>query len=423
MSFTLVFNTSVSSTFTNPVAGCTWTPVAGSGNTRYTTTDSPTTIPSFAFVGKTWSSNLTQVLNIPSNVTTIGSYAFGGFGNNNCTSLTTVTIVSNNTVLNTVQQFAFQFCDSLLSINIPGSNIFLGNTCFANCANLQTITLNSLATLQNEFVFNSSPKITSITVTNATSNYSSLNGNLYNVSQTQLIQYAVGKTATAFTIPSSVTFIGNNAFQLCSSIQTVIIPNSVTYIGSEAFSLCYSLTSINIPSNVTFIGFSAFRQCNFTSITIPASVTSIRNQVFLNCSNLRTVTVSSTQKVTTATNAFSRSNGKIPILYTTAANYPPNNLDLTNQFTNVYLLNTNYYTIQSGQTKDLSVVFLPLTSTPVAATKFLVENYGGTGLTKDLSEIFEPYTTGAQAQATNFLVENYNGSGVTKDLNLIFKPL
>jgi hypothetical protein len=156
---------------------------------------------------------------------------------------------------------------------------------------------------------------------------------------------------------------------------------------------------------------------------LPASVTTINSQAFLNNTSLNTVTVSSTQKVNTATNAFSRDNGKIPNLYTTVANYPPNNLGLTDQFTNVYLLNrTNYYTIQSGQTKDLSDVFTPLTSTSAVATGFLVKNYNGTGLTKDLNQIFEPYTTGAQAQATNFLVKNYNGIG-QKDLNLIFKPL
>ena len=53
----------------------------------------------------------------------------------------------------------------------------------------------------------------------------------------------------------------------------------------------------------------------------------------------------------------------------------------------------------------------------------IVENYNNGGVNKDLSEIFEPYTSGTIASTTNFIVENYNGTGLTKDLNLIFKPL
>lgn len=83
---------------------------------------------------------------------------------------------------------------------------------------------------------------------------------------------------------------------------------------------------------------------------------------------------------------------------------------------------TNYYTIQTGQSTDLSDVFAPLTSTSAATTNFLVENYNNTGVTKDLNQIFEGYVSGSQAQTTNFIIENYNGTGI-KDLNQIFKPL
>ena len=83
---------------------------------------------------------------------------------------------------------------------------------------------------------------------------------------------------------------------------------------------------------------------------------------------------------------------------------------------------TNYLTIQSNQTLDLSDIFVPLSGTQGPKTNFIVENYNNGGVNKDLSEIFEPYTSGTTASTTNFIVENYNGSG-TKDLNLIFKPL
>ena len=95
---------------------------------------------------------------------------------------------------------------------------------------------------------------------------------------------------TTTTIPESVTYngttysvtsIGDNAFEYCSSLTSITIPNSVTSIGEYAFEYCSSLTSITIPNSVTSIGEYAFYNCkSITSTTIPNSVTNIGNQAF-----------------------------------------------------------------------------------------------------------------------------------------------
>ena len=87
------------------------------------------------------------------------------------------------------------------------------------------------------------------------------------------------------TIPSAVTYngttypvstIGDNAFDGCSGLTSVIIPNSVTSIGYGAFFNCSGLTSVTIPNSVTTIGDYAFRGCSgLTEISIPNSVTTI----------------------------------------------------------------------------------------------------------------------------------------------------
>ena len=97
---------------------------------------------------------------------------------------------------------------------------------------------------------------------------------------------------TSITIPSSVTSIGNKAFFGCSSLHSVVIPNSVTRIGDCAFSCCSSLSSINIPDSVTSIGDGAFRDCfRLSSINIPDSVTSIGVAAFVGCSSLRSINI------------------------------------------------------------------------------------------------------------------------------------
>ena len=90
----------------------------------------------------------------------------------------------------------------------------------------------------------------------------------------------------------SVTSIGEQAFNGCSSLTSVTIGNSVTSIGSIAFGGCSSMTSVTIPNSVTSIGGRAFYGCSsLTSVTIPNSVTSIGDYAFYDCSSLTKVNI------------------------------------------------------------------------------------------------------------------------------------
>jgi len=142
--------------------------------------------------------------------------------------------------------------------------------------------------------FRSCTSLTSIEVTIANAAFSSVDGVLFNKNRTALIQYPAAKSENSYSIPDSVTSIGFAAFSSCSSLTSITMPDGITGIGNSAFSDCTSLTSIIIPGSVTSIGNGVFASCtSLTSVTIPNGVTSIGDYAFSGCTSLTSVTMGS----------------------------------------------------------------------------------------------------------------------------------
>ncbi len=185
-----------------------------------------------------------------------------------CNSLTSVTIGSDVT---NIGVGAFRGCSSLASITIPSSVTSIGFDAFEYCNSLTSVTIPAGVTNIEEGAFAGCSALTAINVNAANGAYSSVDGILYDKTQTTLIQCPGGKTG-AFTIPGSVTNIGAGAFFGCSGLTSITIPNSVTSIGAYAFSGCSSLTSVTIPGSVTSIGEVPFGGCSaLTAINVDTS--------------------------------------------------------------------------------------------------------------------------------------------------------
>jgi hypothetical protein len=227
-----------------------------------------TSIGNSAFISCT---GLTSVT-IPNSVTSIGAWAF-----QSCHSLTSVTIGNSVT---SIGDGAFLWCGSLTSVTIPNSVTSIGSSAFYDCTSLTSVTIPNSVVSIGENAFSWCTSLTAITVDALNSVYSSLAGVLFNESQTTLIQCPGGK-AGSYTIPNSVTSIGNQAFAGCASLTSVTIPNSVTSIGDWAFEVCSSLTSVTIPSSVTTIGSYAFSYCpSLTGAYFQGNAPSLGSSVF-----------------------------------------------------------------------------------------------------------------------------------------------
>ena len=178
--------------------------------------------------------SLTSVT-IPNSVTSIGEYAFY-----DCTSLTSVTIPDSVT---SICEYAFQGCTSLTSVTIPDSVTRIGAWAFESCTSLTSVTIPDSVTRIGSYAFRDCASLTGIWVAEGNSHYSSdVSGVLFNKDKTTLVQ-CPGAFA-AYTIPNSVTIIGDSAFFYCTSLTSVTIPDSVTIIEGGAFSDCDNLTDV-----------------------------------------------------------------------------------------------------------------------------------------------------------------------------------
>ena len=65
-----------------------------------------------------------------------------------------------------------------------------------------------------------------------------------------MICYPAGKPQLEYTIPSSVTVIGKNAFSYCAALTTLTIPASVTSIEEKAFYGCEALAEMTVLATI-----------------------------------------------------------------------------------------------------------------------------------------------------------------------------
>ncbi len=203
---------------------------------------------------------------------------------------------------------------TITSVTIPASVTEIGANAFAGCTNLTSVTYGgdwSKLTIQsgnpvvedaaedaaNEQLFNFefTPDNTAVIVKryNGTAADVTIPSRSQGKPVTEIGRAAFyGSSVTSVTIPDSVTFISDAAFENCSSLTNISIPNSVTSIGFSAFSSCTSLKSITLPSSLSSISEALFFGCSqLTTIHIPDSVSSIRPYAFYNCGKLETIRI------------------------------------------------------------------------------------------------------------------------------------
>ena len=212
----------------------------------------PNTVNKIGYGAFYYCTGLTSMI-IPNSVKSIGGWAFEG-----CSGLISVEIPNSVT---SIEDDTFYGCSGLTSVIIPNSVDTIRSSAFEYCSSMKSITIPSSVASIGLWTFAFCDSLKSITVDQGNTHYCDIEGVLYTVNKDTLIAYPNGK-GSSYSIPNSVTIIGNAAFVGCSDLTSVVIPNSVNSIIEWAFEYCNKMKSITIPSSVTSIGGYIFYGCD-----------------------------------------------------------------------------------------------------------------------------------------------------------------
>ncbi len=213
---------------------------------------------------------------------------------------------------------------------------------------LNTVTLPATLATIGDWAFSSISPLASYTVASGNSNFSTINGCLYNKTAETLLYWPNAKSDQAI-IPEGTVTIHTGAFEGCNFIRFINIPNTiknivtpaflwtgnlwgfdvaetnpwfstkdgvlydrdqkkivaypnqkgnyydipygVNEIGPSAFGGCWNLTALNIPMSVTKISNMAFYCTNLTRVVLPSSINTIDAEAFDGCEKLESITV------------------------------------------------------------------------------------------------------------------------------------
>ena len=203
---------------------------------------------------------------------------------------------------------AFARNSYLKTVLIPDSITLIEQEAFAECRNLEMVTLSSNLEELYDRVFYNNDMLTSIEIPKSlkelTTNFGADAGPFNSCDGLKNVSFEQGTTKIAsvlfancpgiesIVIPDTVTDIEYYAFYGSKNLREVTMPESITSIGWSAFEKCTGLTNILIPKSVTAIGQSAFADCtNLESIQLPDSITDITDYMFQNCTALKNITI------------------------------------------------------------------------------------------------------------------------------------
>lgn len=238
--------------------------------------DSVRKIKSSAFAS---CSNLTDVI-MPSAIKVIEESLFS-----DCVNLNKITLPS---CVEIIEEGAFFNCSTLTDVVMPDSVKTIKGRAFSNCEALRSVEIPcSVNNIEANPFSNTGLK----EIICNSPYYVFENKALFTKDRSTLVSY-IGNERK-YVVPSSVTVIGNGAFEKCYTLY-IMVPSSVVRIEDNAFYECPYLRKVELPSTLKQLGEDVFHGCELLeSVNIPSCASEIPIGAFSLCSSLLNINIPS----------------------------------------------------------------------------------------------------------------------------------
>ena len=202
---------------------------------------------------------------------------------------TTVAELSINSKVETIKANAFYNAQSVKTLVALKNVKFIESDAFSGCTKLERAALPFIGNeLDSSAIFSSvfgkvADSLKEVVILQGTKIYDKAFSGLNYIESIEL--------------PTTIRFLGEAAFESCSSLATIIgLPNNLKIIKDNTFSGCTKLSSKIIKnlinSDLEIIGSKAFAKCEtLDSIVIPENVRHIGIGAFAGCSKLQSITL------------------------------------------------------------------------------------------------------------------------------------
>ena len=249
-----------------------------------------------------------EKINLPKNLTEVDTYGWNWwYPFEGCSNLEKVEFEEGITQIPT----GIFGETGLKEVEIPDTVTSISERSFADCANLEKVTLSkNLKSIGNR-AFVRCTKIEKINLPKSLTEVDTYGINWWypfdGCSNLKEIEFEEGITQIPtgifgntglenVKIPDTVTSIGERSFADCANLEEVKISDTVTSIGVRSFTDCVNLEKVNLSKNLKSIGNRAFAKCTkIEKINLPKSLTEIDTYwsnwwyPFDGCSNLKEI--------------------------------------------------------------------------------------------------------------------------------------
>ena len=190
-----------------------------------------------------------------------------------CENLVAIEVAMNNTNFSSENGILYDK-DKMILIKIPAKGTYasnyvvdesiidLGESVFADCSRLTTITISENIVYLDEDMFANCSNLANIIVDEENWAYCSVEGIVYDVAMEQLVMVPQNSPITYLEIPEGVKKV--SGVSNCKNLETIIIPESVEGIYNFCIA-CPALKQVYISEYTSLdgtMGFVSFSECN-----------------------------------------------------------------------------------------------------------------------------------------------------------------